>query len=70
MASLRVCHVPTDIRAAAHHGRARSPPAAGLPAEPDERAPKSHRSSLRASNTWCAPACRSCPLHTVSLAAR
>ena len=28
----------------------------------NERAPKSHTSGLRASNTWCAAACRSCSL--------
>jgi hypothetical protein len=55
-----------DLRAAAHRGRARSRPAAGLPAAPDERAPESHLSGLRASNTWCARASRSCSLHSIA----
>eukprot|EP00966_Prymnesium_polylepis_P282351 6524325-Prymnesium_polylepis.1 len=40
-----------DLRPTAHRGRARSRLAAGLPAAPAERAPESHLSGLRASNT-------------------
>jgi hypothetical protein len=52
--------------AAAHRGRARSRPATGLPAAPDERAPESRLSGPRASNTWCAAACRICSLHSIA----
>ena len=41
-----------DLRDAADRGRGRSRPAACLLAAPDERAPESHLSGLRASNTW------------------
>jgi hypothetical protein len=54
------------FRAAAHRGRARIRPAAGLPAARDERAPEPRVSDRRASNTWCAAACQSFCLHSIA----
>ena len=47
-------------RSAAHRRWDRRRPSASLLAAPDDDAPESHWSDLRATNTWCASACRSC----------